>query len=80
MPDVPLAERPREAVAALVSAGDHVAQVEQDLVEGRVEVAHHRPLHGLEHLGVNVGRPGPTQQAGGRREFGNRICHPVVIP
>jgi hypothetical protein len=72
-------ERDRESVAAAVGRLQQLDQVLQDLVEVGVEMAQHRPLHGLEHARVDVGRARTAQQALGRVEWCRQVAHRTIL-
>ena len=52
------------------AAPQHGDDVEQDVVQVRVEVAEHRPLHRVEHGGVDVRGSGAAEQPLRRVEHG----------
>ena len=55
-------QRQDQPALGAVDAAEHVDDVEQDLVQLRVQVPEHRLLHRLEGGGVDVARPGPAEQ------------------
>ena len=63
MPDVPVACRRQDQPAlGPVDTAEHVDDVEQDLVQLRVQVPEHRLLHRLEGGGVDVARAWAAEQ------------------
>jgi hypothetical protein len=67
-----------QAAGRAVHAPEHLHDVQQDLVERRVEMAEHRPAHRVEHVRVDVRGAGAAEQALGRREMGE--VHHVTVP
>ena len=71
-------EREHEPVGHAVDAPQHVHDLEQDLVEVGVQVAEHRPPHGVEYGGVYVRRPGAAEEPLRRPEA--REIHLLRVP
>ena len=55
-------QRQDDPALGAVDRAKHVDEVEQDLVQLRVEVPEHRLSHRLERGGVEVARPGAAEQ------------------
>ena len=67
-----------EPVRHAIDASQHRDDVQQDLVEVRVEVAEHGPAHRVEHGGVYVRRAGAAQEPLGGPELGE--VHALRVP
>jgi hypothetical protein len=68
-------KRQDEPVGHPVHAPQHLHDLEQDLMKVGIEVAEHRPRHGVEHGRVDVGGAGAAEQPLRRAKLGMSLVH-----